>query len=163
LYLWCLFFIFIIHASTLVNHKDNILYIQIILLYKWRQLIITNRSFNFPVNKRIKTLVRQPHLKITDCDMSTETTSMIKTEANDESEPVIRVLERQCSEPNPSSTNTLAVPKPTIVKQLSQPSESCPTPRGYYNDELLTSASQVYVVIHNDYAYVRVYGRNDIY
>lgn len=79
--------------------------------------------------------------------MSTDTTPIVKTEIIDESEPVIRILERQCSEPNPSSTNTLAVPKPTIVKQLSQPSESCPMPRGYYNDELPTSASQVYQYI----------------
>lgn len=75
--------------------------------------------------------------------MRTDSTVTVKDEAIDESEPVIRILERQCSEPNPSSTNTLAVPKPTIVKQLSQPSELCPTPRGYYNDELPTSASQV--------------------
>lgn len=74
--------------------------------------------------------------------MSTDT-STVKIETNDESEPVIRVLERQCSEPNPSSTNTLAVPKQTIVKQISQPSESSPTARGFYNDELPTSASQV--------------------
>lgn len=107
--------------------------------------------------------MRQPHLKVNDCDMSTETTSMIKTETNDESEPVVRVLERQSSEPNPSSTNTLAVPKLTIVKQLSQPSECCPTSRGYYNDELPTSASQVYVFIHNNYAYICVCGGNDIH
>ncbi|XP_001946000.2 broad-complex core protein isoforms 1/2/3/4/5 isoform X1 [Acyrthosiphon pisum] len=94
------------------------------------------------VNKRIRTLVRQPHIKINDNDMSTDT-SMVINETNDESEPVIRVLERQCSEPNPSSTNTLAVPKPTIVKQISQPSELSPTARGFFNDELPTSASQV--------------------
>lgn len=81
--------------------------------------------------------------------MSTDTL-VVKNEPNDESEPIIRVLERQCSEPNPSSTNTLAVPKPTIVKQLSQPSESYTTPRGYFNDELPASASQVIIhVIHN--------------
>lgn len=99
--------------------------------------------------------MRQPHLKINDCDMSTDTTPMVKTEIIDESEPVIRILERQCSEPNPSSTNTLAVPKPTIVKQLSQPSESCPTPRGYYNNELPINASQVYQYINN-YVYMCV-------
>jgi len=71
--------------------------------------------------------------------MSTDTTLSVKNEIIDESEPVIRILERQCSEPNPSSTNTLAVPKPSIVKQLSQPSESCPTPRGYCSEELNTS------------------------
>lgn len=87
--------------------------------------------------------MRQPHLKINDNDMSTDSALTVKNESIDESEPVIRILERQCSEPNPSSTNALAVPKPTIVKQISQPSESCPTPRGYYNDELPTSASQV--------------------
>ncbi|XP_060837605.1 transcription factor GAGA-like isoform X3 [Rhopalosiphum padi] len=94
------------------------------------------------VNKRIRTLVRQPHIKINDSDMSTDT-SMVKNETSDESEPVIRVLERQCSEPNPSSTNTLAVPKPTIVKQISQPSEPSSTARAFYNDELPTSVSQV--------------------
>lgn len=87
--------------------------------------------------------MRQPHIKINDCDMSTETTLVVKSETIDESEPIIRVLERQCSEPNPSSTNTLVVPKPTIVKQLSQPSESYPTSRGYFNEELPASASQV--------------------
>jgi hypothetical protein len=91
------------------------------------------------VNKRLRTLVRQPHIKINDSDMSTDTTLSVKNEIIDESEPVIRILERQCSEPNPSSTNTLAVPKPSIVKQLSQPSESCPTPRGYCSEELNTS------------------------
>lgn len=75
--------------------------------------------------------------------MSTESTSLVKNETNDELEPVIRVLERQCSEPNPSSINTLAVPKPTIVKQISQPSESSQTSRSYFNDELPSSASQV--------------------
>jgi len=74
--------------------------------------------------------------------MSTDT-SMVVNESNDESEPVIRVLERQCSEPNPSSTNTLAVPKPTIVKQISQPSEPSSAAKGFFNDELPTSASQV--------------------
>jgi hypothetical protein len=74
--------------------------------------------------------------------MSTEVSTVVKTEINDELEPVFRVLERQCSEPNPSSINTLAVPKPTIVKQISQPSESCQTSRSYFNDEL-PSASQV--------------------
>lgn len=103
---------------------------------------IKNGYFNFPVNKRIRTLVRQPHIKINDSDMSTDT-SMVKNETSDESEPVIRVLERQCSEPNPSSTNTLAVPKPTIVKQISQPSEPSSTARAFYNDELPTSVSQV--------------------
>lgn len=76
--------------------------------------------------------------------MSTDKTTIVKTESNDEAEPVIRVLERQCSEPNPSSTNTLAVPKATIVKQLSQPTESSPITRGYYNDELSTNSSQVH-------------------
>lgn len=87
--------------------------------------------------------MRQPHIKINDSDISSDTTLAVKNIATDESEPVIRILERQCSEPNPSSTNTLAVPKPTIVKQLSQPSELCPTPKGYYNDELPSSAFQV--------------------
>lgn len=109
---------------------------------KCYQLNIKNGYFNFPVNKRIRTLVRQPHIKINDNDMSTDT-SMVINETNDESEPVIRVLERQCSEPNPSSTNTLAVPKPTIVKQISQPSEPSLTARGFFNDELSTSVSQV--------------------
>lgn len=104
---------------------------------------IKNEYFNFPVNKRIRTLVRQPHIKINDSDTTSTDTSIVKHETSDESEPVIRVLERQCSEPNPSSTNTLAVPKPTIVKQLSQPSEPCSTARGFYNDELPTSVSQV--------------------
>lgn len=76
--------------------------------------------------------------------MSMDKTSMILDETNDEPEPVIRILERQCSEPNPSSTNTLAVPKSTIVKQLSQPSESYPTLRSYSNDELPTNALQVF-------------------
>lgn len=110
-------------------------------------MIIKNRYFNFPVNKRIRTLVRQPHIKIHDYDTSTDTTSIIKNETSDDSELVIRVLERQCSEPNPSSNNTLTVPKPTIVKQLSQPSESCPTSKGYYNDELTTYTSQVVISI----------------
>lgn len=78
---------------------------------------------------------------------------MVKTETNDESEPVIRILERQCSEPNPSSANTLAVPKLTLVKQLSQPSELCPTPRGFFNEELPTSASQVTVSLIYDHTY----------
>lgn len=77
---------------------------------------------------------------------------MIINETNDDTEPVIRVLERQCSEPNPSSTNTLAVPKPTIVKQISQPSEPSPTVRGFFNDELPTSASQV-IYLYNLYNY----------
>jgi len=83
-------------------------------------------------------------------------TSMVINETSDESEPVIRVLERQCSEPNPSSTNTLAVPKPTIVKQISQPSEPSLTVRGFYNDELPTSASQVIYTFYTNiinYAY----------
>lgn len=88
--------------------------------------------------------MRQPHIKINDSDINSDTTSLaVKNVATDESEPVIRVFERQCSEPNPSSTNTLAVPKPTIVKQLSQPSELCPTPKVYYNDELSSNTSQV--------------------
>lgn len=87
--------------------------------------------------------MRQPHIKINDSETSTDSTITVKNERIDETEPVIRVLERQCSEPNPSSVNTLAVPKLTIVKQLSQPSESCPTPRSYFNDELPSSASQV--------------------
>lgn len=88
--------------------------------------------------------MRQPHIKINDYDMSTDTTSMVKNETSDESELVIRVLERQSSEPNLSSNNALAVPKPTIVKQLSQPSESCSTSKSYFNEELLTCTSQVY-------------------
>lgn len=92
--------------------------------------------------------MRQPNIKIND-DMGTDKTSIIHDETNDESEPVLRILERQCSEPNPSSTNTLAVPKSTIVKQLSQPSESYPTPRSYSNDELLTNATQVINCISN--------------
>lgn len=87
--------------------------------------------------------MRQPHIKINDSDMSTDSSLTAKNESIDETEPVIRILERQCSEPNPSSANTLAVPKLTIVKQLSQPSESCPTPRSYFTDELPSSASQV--------------------
>lgn len=75
--------------------------------------------------------------------MSTESSTVVKSETNDELEPVFRVLERQCSEPNPSSINTLAVPKPTIVKQISQPLESCQTSRSYFNDELPPSVSQV--------------------
>lgn len=71
------------------------------------------------------------------------TSSMIQNDSNDESEPVIRVLERQCSEPNPSATNILAVPKPTIFKQLSQPSESSPLSRSYYSDDPQPSTSQV--------------------
>lgn len=112
------------------------------------------RYFNFPVNKRIRTLVRQPHIKLNDSEMSTDKTSMILEETNDDPEPVIRILERQCSEPNPTSTNILAVPKPTIVKQLSQPSEFCPTTRGYYNDEPVTgmwvTTSGTSEVIDND-------------
>lgn len=87
--------------------------------------------------------MRQPHIRINDCDINTDAPTLKIHEPNDESEPVIRILERQCSEPNPSSTNALAVPKPTIVKQLSQPSESCPLPRGYYNDDPQPSTSQV--------------------
>lgn len=78
---------------------------------------------------------------------------MVNNEPNDESEPVIRILERQCSEPNPSSTNTLAVPKLSLVKQLSQPSELCPTHRGYFNEELPTSASQVTMSLKYDHTY----------
>lgn len=122
------------------------------------QSIVKNGYFNFPVNKRIRTLVRQPHIKINDCDMSKDTSTMVKTESNDEAEPVIRVLERQCSEPNPSSTNTLTVPKPTIVKQLSQPTESSAISRGYYNDELSTNSTQVniLIVIYNYQLYIFV-------
>lgn len=88
--------------------------------------------------------------------MSKDTSTMVKTESNDEAVPVIRVLERQCSEPNPSSTNTLAVPKPTIVKQLSQPIESSPISRGYYNDDLSTNPTQVNIllVIYNYQLYI---------
>ncbi|XP_050422085.1 longitudinals lacking protein, isoforms H/M/V-like isoform X1 [Adelges cooleyi] len=93
-------------------------------------------------SKRIRTLVRQPNLKVNDYEIKVEMSQLIKNEPNDETEPVIRVLERQSSEPNPSSTNTLSVPKPTIVKQHSQPTESIPMTRGYLTEDLSTSSAQ---------------------
>ncbi|XP_050541516.1 protein bric-a-brac 2-like isoform X3 [Daktulosphaira vitifoliae] len=94
------------------------------------------------VTKRVKTLVRQPHLKINDYEIKIESNPLIKKESSEEPEPIIRVLERQCSEPNPSSTNMLAVPKQTIVKQNSQPSEPTNLSRGYLSDELSLSITQ---------------------